>query len=143
MLSLTPAVRDQMVAHALRGLPHEACGLFASAPGTTEVTAFFPMTNVAASSEIYQLDGPEMMAIERQADDRGLQVVGVMHSHTHTTAYPSPTDVRDAATFDPFGAWHYIIVSLKDATPVLRSYMLGGGEIVEDSLHVVPQASAW
>ena len=25
---------------------------------------------------------------------RGFEVVGVMHSHTHTTAYPSPTDVE-------------------------------------------------
>ena len=24
-----------------------------------------------------------------------------MHSHTHTTNYPSPTDIADAARFDP------------------------------------------
>jgi proteasome lid subunit RPN8/RPN11 len=59
-----------------------------------------------------------------------------MHSHTHTTAYPSPTDGRDAAAFDPFGAWHYIIVSLKDAVPVLRSYRLIEGEISEEPVVV-------
>ena len=58
----------------------------------------------------------------------GSRVVGVMHSHTHTTAYPSPTDVADAAAFDPFGSWNFIIVSLKDADPVLRSYRILEGD---------------
>lgn len=136
VLVLTRAVRDEIVAHALRGLPHEACGLFAADRGTTTVHTFYPMANAAASSEIYQLDGAEMMAVEGRADEAGLQIIGVMHSHTHTTAYPSPTDVRDAAAFDPFGTWHYIIVSLKDPTPVLRSYRLSDGEIIEEPVTV-------
>ena len=61
-------------------------------------------------------------------------MLGVMHSHTHTSAYPSPTDVRDATAFDPFGAFHYVIVSLKHADPVLRSYRIVDGEITEERL---------
>ena len=61
------------------------------------------------------------------ADAEGWQIVGVMHSHTHTTAYPSPTDVSDASAFDPFGGFRYVIVSLKDATPVLRNYRIIDG----------------
>ena len=49
----------------------------------------------------------------RRGDD---EIVGVWHSHTHTDAYPSPTDVRQAV--DP--AWWYVIVSLKHGEPVLR-----------------------
>lgn len=135
---MTAALRDEMVAHAVRGLPHEACGLFVAAPGSERLERFFPMRNAAASSELYQLDGSEMMAVEREADDTGLQVVGVMHSHTHTTAYPSPTDVADAAAFDPFGSWNFIIVSLKDADPVLRSYRILEGDITETEVVVRP-----
>jgi proteasome lid subunit RPN8/RPN11 len=134
MLQLTAAVRAAMVAHALRGLPHEACGLFSGPLGDTAATEFHPMTNIAASSELYQLDGVEMMGVERRVDDAGHQILGVMHSHTHTSAYPSPTDVRDASAFDPFGAFHYVIVSLKHADPVLRSYRIVGGEITEERL---------
>lgn len=123
-----------MVAHALRGLPNEACGLFLADPGSTLVHTFRPMANLAASSELYQLDGREMMDVERDADEAGVQIVGVMHSHTHTTAYPSPTDVADASAFDPFGGWHYVIVSLKDAVPVLRSYRIVDGDIAEEPL---------
>ena len=49
------------------------------------------------------------------------------HCHTHTEAYPSPTDVRQAV--DP--AWFYVIVSLRDQAPVLRAYRIRDGEIAE------------
>lgn len=131
MLTITGAVHDAMVAHALHGFPHEACGLFAGAPGSATVDTFFPMRNAAESSQIYRLDGEEMLAVERRADDAGLLVLGVMHSHTHTSAYPSPTDVDDASRFDPFGAWYYVIVSLKFDDPVLRAYRIADGKIDE------------
>ena len=127
-----------MVGHAILGLPDEACGLFAGAFGGDRVERFFPMRNAAASSQIYELDGQEMMGVERTADDAGLAVIGVMHSHTHTTDYPSPTDVADAGRFDPFGAWRFIIVSLKHGDPSLRSYRILDGEITEESVREVP-----
>lgn len=126
-----------MLAHAVAGLPDEACGLFSGPPGTSDVTGFHPMTNAAASSQIYRLDGAEMMAVERQADDEGVQILGVMHSHTHTSAYPSPTDVADAGRFDPFGGFHYVIVSLRHPEPVLRSYRIVDGEISEEPVEVI------
>ena len=55
-----------------------------------------------------------------------------MHSHTHTEAYPSPTDVEIA---DP--AWHYVIVSLRPPAPVLRSYRIEAGEIIEEPVTVL------
>ena len=53
-----------------------------------------------------------------------------MHSHTHTDAYPSPTDVAQAPDPD----WHYVIVSLKQESPVLRSYRIVDGEITEEQV---------
>ena len=61
-----------------------------------------------------------------------MDIVGVMHSHTHTNAYPSPTDVAQAV--DP--SWHYVIVSLEDEAPVLRSYRIVDGEIHEEPVAV-------
>ena len=131
MLRLSGEVYSEVVAHALSGLPNEACGLLAAPGGGDLVSRFFPVRNAAASSQIYQLDDAEYLQVERTADDEGLALVAVMHSHTHTTAYPSPTDVRDAAAFDPFGALLYVIVSLKDPEPALRCYRLLDGEITE------------
>jgi proteasome lid subunit RPN8/RPN11 len=50
-----------------------------------------------------------------------------MHSHTHTEAYPSPTDV--AAAPDP--DWHYLIVTLKRENPEMRTFRIRQGEIAE------------
>ncbi len=137
MLTITGAVHEAMLAHAVDGLPNEACGLFATDPGTGHVVRFFPMTNTATSSQIYRLDGREMMTVEAEADAAGLLVAGVMHSHTHTSAYPSPTDVRDAEAFDPFGAWVFVIVSLKHAEPALRAFRILGETITEEPVEVV------
>ncbi len=126
-----------MVDHAIHGLPNEACGLFAGPAGGNEVVRFFPMRNTAESTTIYELDGAEMMEAEKTADDTGLAVIGVMHSHPHSTNYPSPTDVADAARFDPFGSWHFIIVSLKHPEPSLRCYRILDGEITEESVEIV------
>ena len=100
---MSAEVHAEVVAHALSGLPNEACGLLAAPAGGEEVTRFFPVRNAAESSQIYRLDDAEYLQVERTADAEGLALVAVMHSHTHTTAYPSPTDVRDASAFDPLG----------------------------------------
>ena len=62
----------------------------------------------------------------RDAEARGDEIVGVLALHTHTDAYPSPTDVRQAV--DP--TWIYVIVSLRDQ-PVLRAYRIRDGEVAE------------
>jgi proteasome lid subunit RPN8/RPN11 len=68
----------------------------------------------------------------RDAESRGHEIIGVWHSHTHTDAYPSQTDVRQAV--DP--AWWYVIVSLKYGEPVLRAYEIRDGAITEVPVEV-------
>lgn len=55
-----------------------------------------------------------------------------MHSHTHTEAYPSPTDVAQA----PDPTWHYVIVSLRAEAPTLRSFRIVDGAIEEEPVAV-------
>lgn len=119
-----------MVGHAYDGLPDEACGLVAGPPGTNRVTEFYPCRNAAESSRIYSIDGKDFLRIDRASEAAGLQIQGVMHSHTHTDAYPSATDVELA----PDTAWHYIIVSLRQDAPVLRSYRIVDGGVDEEAV---------
>ncbi len=131
MLRLTRAPYLEMVGHAYDGLPNEACGLFAGEPASGgHVVAFYPCRNVAESSRVYTIDPKDYLLAERDAEKRGLSILGVMHSHTHTDAYPSPTDVAQAPDPD----WHYVIVSLKQPEPVLRSYRIVDGQISEEQV---------
>lgn len=132
MLQLTRETWAAMVAHAYDGLPDEACGLFAGPPGSGRCEVFYPCRNAAASSKVYTIDPKDHLRADRDADDRGLEIIGVMHSHTHTEAYPSPTDVAQA----PDPGWHYVIVSLRAAEPTLRSFRIVDGEIAEEPVEL-------
>ncbi len=96
------------------------------------VDVFYPCRNTAASSRVYTVDPKDHLRADRDAEDRGLEIIGVVHSHTHTEAYPSPTDVAQA----PDPTWHYVIVSLKREAPVLRSYRIVDGQITEEPVTV-------
>ena len=137
MLVLNEDIKNQIIKHAIHELPNEACGLFSAIIGSCTVACFYPMENVAKSEIIYQLDPLEMMKVEGIADAEERQIIGVKHSHTHTAAYPSPTDVRDATDFDPLGTWHYIIVSLQESEPVIRSFRIRNEEITEEEISFV------
>lgn len=125
-----------MIAHAIAGLPNEACGLLGGPYGQGRIDVFVPAVNVDASAKTYSV-GPEAF---RDADEalgpRGLDVVGVMHSHTHTDPYPSPTDVAKADN-PLLEGWHYVIVSLRDTVPMLRCWLLDGGTIVEEPVEII------
>src|SRR5579883_754644 len=119
-----------MVSHCWAGLPLEACGLLG---GTVEgddvhVTTCYPTDNIARSARVYTVDPKGFLRADRDAEGRGIVVAGVFHSHTHTAAYPSPTDVAQA----PDPGWHYVLVSLADGVPVVRSYRIVDGNIREE-----------
>ncbi len=132
MLRLSGDIYFEMVGHCLSGLPDEACGLLVGSYGGDEATHIFLTGNAAASAMIYEIDPKEMLRVDREAQALGADIMGVFHSHTHTDAYPSPTDVAQA--HDP--EWHYVLVSLRDTHPVVRSYRISAGTISEEPVEV-------
>ena len=118
-----------MVATCIRALPDEGCGLLlGTAAGV--VVDVVASANLAASAKVYEIDPKVLLRTFRRADDEGLEVLGVFHSHTHSPAYPSPTDVRQA----PDPSWHYVLVSLADVPADLRSYRIVEGEVTLDEV---------
>ena len=130
-LRITVEQYQVIVAHCLDGLPDEACGMLAGpirdGEPTGEITAVYPCRNADASARTYTVEPRDLLRAMRDAEQRGDELVGVWHSHTHTDAYPSPTDVRQAV--DP--AWLYVLVSLRHGEPMLRAYRIRDGVIAE------------
>jgi proteasome lid subunit RPN8/RPN11 len=113
--------------------PAEACGLLAGELGDMDVKAVYPCANAAPAEKqdlIYELDSGDYLKADRDARANGWEIIGVYHSHTHTEALPSPTDIAQA----PDPAWHYILVSLRLPTPVVRSFTIVDGEVGEEPL---------
>lgn len=127
-LLLDRSVYLQLVAHSYDGLPLEACGLLAAEPASGRVTRCYPTGNEAESARVYTVPPKALLLADRDAEERGLVLAGVFHSHTHTTAYPSPTDVAQA----PDPAWHYVLVGLGEGAPVVRSYRIVDGSVEEE-----------
>lgn len=141
MLRLDRSQFERIVGHCYAGLPDEACGLligpvtgpFTAREATGFVSEVFPAVNADASARTYTVDGRDYLRASRDADARGHEIIGVWHSHTHTDAYPSPTDVRQAV--DPM--WVYVIVSLRDEAPMLRAYRIRDERITECRVEIV------
>ena len=118
-----------MVAACIRALPDEGCGLLLGREDG-EVVEVVASPNVARSAKVYEIDSGVMLRTFRRADDEGLAVLGVFHSHTHSEAYPSPTDIAQA----PDPQWHYVIVSLRDVPSVVRSFRIVDKVVTEEEL---------
>ncbi len=123
-------IREAMVAHARFCYPEEACGLLA-ADGDGRLKMAICMENADRSPTRYTLDPTEHFRALRYAEANGWELTGVFHSHTHSAAFPSPTDVGLVA--DP--SWLYVIVSLGDLQkPEVRGYWIRDGRVAEEPL---------
>jgi proteasome lid subunit RPN8/RPN11 len=83
------------------------------------IVKVFRMTNVSASPVRYALDPKEQLAVYNTLEKEGWDLGTVFHSHTHTEAYPSPTDIRLASEDVP-----YLIVSLASDPPSVRAFRI-------------------
>ena len=134
MLRIDHSIYDQIVAHARRDHPDEACGVVAGPEGSDRPERFIEMINAERSPTFYRFDSKEQLKVWREMDDRDEEPVVIYHSHTATEAYPSRTDLAYAS--EP-GA-HYVIVSTRDAETIeFRSYRIIDGQITEEPVEVV------
>jgi proteasome lid subunit RPN8/RPN11 len=127
---------DGMIAHALEEDPNECCGILA---GKNEVVSqLYRITNTAASPYRYLMDPQEFLNADRDSERNGWEHLAFYHSHTHSPAYPSQTDVRMALE----SGWleiYYVLVTLEDKeNPALRAFHITeGGDIVEECIEYI------
>ena len=134
MLTLDRDLWLAIVGHAYDGLPDEACGVLGGRDG--RATVFVPCENADHSSRTFSLGRACWEEVDRRIGDAGLDVVAIVHSHTHTEAYPSPTDLEQADN-PAYPAW--VIVSLRPPAPTVRAYRMDGDTLVEEPISVVPR----
>lgn len=125
-LELRADIYDELIAHGRSDAPFEVCGLLAGPRGT--VGAGWRVPNAERSMTHYTMHPTTMLHVMREIDDRDWDLTGIYHSHSHTEAYPSATDVRLASYPDVA----YVIVSLQEPqAPVVRAFDIRDGKITE------------
>jgi proteasome lid subunit RPN8/RPN11 len=131
MLEVPSQIYEAMVTHSHFTYPEEACGLLAS-DGGGRLRMAYCLTNTEHSESSYTIDPTEHFRTLQHAEARGWNLTGAFHSHPHSEAFPSRTDLRMAAEPD----WIYCIVGLQ-GTPHVRGFFLNGGTIGEVGLQIV------
>ena len=106
-------LRAQIQQHGEHSYPHEGAGLLLGSDDgpRREVVALLPLENRRegeARRRRYHLGARDLAEGEAEAERRGLQVVGVFHSHPDHPAQPSETDRALALPW-----FSYIITSVK------------------------------
>ncbi len=119
------ATWDAMVAHAWSDFPYEVCGLLGIEPDGT--LHHWTITNDERSMTYYVMNPRELLKAMREIEDNEWEMV-IYHSHTHTQAYPSETDIRLAA----YPEATYAIVTLQDRDrPDIRAFRILDGDVIE------------
>ena len=120
------AALDAVVSHALETAPSECCGVLLGAEGI--VVEARRARNLATDVNRFLIDPKDHIDARRDARPRHLDVVGFYHSHPHSAAVPSPTDLAEAS----YPGHLYLIVSLAGEEPQARLYRLEDGRFREE-----------
>ncbi len=126
-ITFSGAAIRAITAHALGDYPHECCGalLGTEHPDGRRVAISLPIANVSGEDRRrrFSVAPRDYIRAEREADARGLRLLGFYHSHPDHPARPSETD----RTFAQPG-FSYPIVSVgADGVGEIRSWRLDDG----------------
>jgi proteasome lid subunit RPN8/RPN11 len=119
-------VLTKLIEEARRDPTIECCGLLAGTAGV--ITGLLPARNALASPTAYEIAPQELFRLFRQMRERGLDHLGIYHSHPATDNAPSPSDI--ARAYYPEAA--YLIVSPRpDAPRPIRAFEVRNGSASE------------
>ena len=133
-LRLSSGLKVRLQEWARAGYPSETCGILIGRcddeeAEVEEVTAARNL-NVERARDRYELDPAALLVADEAARNRGLEIIGVWHSHPDHPAVPSETDRAQA-----WRGWSYVIVSVsRGGVEDLRSWRLNGADFVEERI---------
>jgi proteasome lid subunit RPN8/RPN11 len=116
---------EAIVAHAHAESPAECCGMLTG--NGTSIDQAVRARNIAARPTRFLIDPKDHIDARRAARENGLEVLGFYHSHPRSPAWPSPTDVTEAAYPDAV----YLIVSLEGGGIEARLFRIASGSATE------------
>jgi proteasome lid subunit RPN8/RPN11 len=123
---------DRLRDHLQRGYPNEAAGALLGTADSDgyRVTEFAPMRNTVTDRpwDRYALDPLEQLRVQKDAEARGLEIIGFAHSHPDHPPVPSRFDADHAWDF-----YSYVVASVQKGKLVeARAWRLKNGQSFEE-----------
>ncbi len=119
-ITLPLSIVNQVLTHVQSGSAEEVCGLISERDG--QILSIYPIQNISTQPKrLYQMDGKAQIDAMRNMRENNETLYAIYHSHPHSAAYPSATDIREAQYPDVI----YFIASLNIKGVLdLRAYYL-------------------
>jgi len=98
---------EVMVSHARKTYPNECCGAMLGSTnedGEKSVRVAIPLENAfsGAQAQRYELRPEDLLAADRAARERQMDLIGIYHSHPDCDAYFSTTDLKNSCPWYSF-----------------------------------------
>jgi [CysO sulfur-carrier protein]-S-L-cysteine hydrolase len=129
-MKITNGVMEQILVHAVKETPVEACGLLLGKGGF--ITRAIPLTNIEQREDHFTCDPQEQYEAYKTAKETGVEIIAAYHSHPATPPRPSEEDLRLA--YDP--TLLYVIVSLADNKREVKAFWIRKGIVEEEPLAI-------
>ena len=125
---LTKEQRKLLSNEAIDKKPNESCALLFGKKNNETITIdeIFPAENIEKSPTNFTISNEQLIQGYKIAEEKGLEVIGIFHSHPDSEPYPSATD-KKFMEINPV-AW----VIFSTVTNEFKAYMY------EDDLTTIP-----
>jgi len=101
-----------MISHARRTYPNECCGAMLGAidGDSKAVRVAIPLENAyeGAQAARYELRPEDLLAADKAARERQMDLIGIYHSHPDCDAYFSTTDLKNSCPW-----YSFVVLSVK------------------------------
>jgi proteasome lid subunit RPN8/RPN11 len=136
MLKIKKQHIEEIKRQAKEGYPYEVCGFLIGkmdySSNTREVLEVIQVENQnkERANDRFDISPKDYMKVEQYADSKGLQIVGIYHSHPDHPDRPSQTDLQFALE-----DLSYIIVSVQNGEPVsYKSWYLEKNKFIQEEV---------
>ena len=131
MIKIPKPIYDAMIEHARKETPLECCGILAGKDGTVQKA--FELKNAEQSPVRYSISPQDQLRVFEEMDKQSLDMIGIYHSHTHTHAFPSETDVKLAFYPEVLS----LIISLKEEIPTVKAFRIREDGIYPEEIKLI------
>jgi proteasome lid subunit RPN8/RPN11 len=115
MIKINSGAWRVMVDHAQSTFPDECCGVMVGSidGGEKLVTEAFALENAykGKQEDRYEIRPEDLLAADKNARAKGLDLIGVFHSHPDCDAYFSKTDLENSCPW-----YSFVVLSIKGGT---------------------------
>ncbi|HEV2688551.1 MAG TPA: M67 family metallopeptidase [Bryobacteraceae bacterium] len=109
MIRIEKPAWDTMVSHAEKTFPKECCGVMLGSDGVVREAVALDNVYSGPQEDFFVMDPQDLHRVDAQVRQKGMEVLGVFHSHPNCDAYFSRRDLENSCSW-----FSYVVLSVKN-----------------------------